>query len=676
MGHEYNEMINILSESINLTDSIPMPREGLIEEFEPIFADDYFNNSGYHLRMNDDIADSSVMLDIEESQHRADRYQYRRNFRRTNPPTQENMFCSYPRSTSNNFIANRPSARVGLSNVVIQSQPVTNQVQIELSSDSGDDEDNVALYLNSNRKRRVDYICNKKFVNNSQRQSNQSQVDADQNGENLQIVQLETDESGEINSTQNRGNEHNCNDTNSEQNIGNSSAEIECDCSNCNNLNLTQNKRKDVDLNKLCKLNKKHCKRNASKDQTNRNEPIAGPSRISSNNSSVVHQTVDSSGSDEEDDRVTINHIPQSDVLTAPELQLDCFSDTSSESSNDVIAIEPSNSTTMPVAYNSLNRNNSNDTTPLRSSHFRNRGYENEGSQPNYHIRPLMSINTPVSQIDNNRCPYSNFYQFSQNQRNNYSTNHSRLYPDARAPNAPDFGRNNVFNSGSSNNNGQNIGNSPGQTRSFGRWLNRGDNHYRRRYYGNSPRTMTYVPHQRLWHQQHIVQEMYRRFMSNNFEDNNRYHYNHGLSVNYNPQSFSPHHWHRRGYPVYPTPHAGSYPSRLFNSGLPDEDFSSIYVSSIRRYANRGATQETIENNTLSYKFTPVNESFESEKCSICLSPFEVDSYVRRLPCMHFYHRECIEQWLQLNSTCPICRIDIQKSRKYNLACSKSRTEV
>lgn len=30
MGHEYNDMIDILSESINLTESMPMAREGLM----------------------------------------------------------------------------------------------------------------------------------------------------------------------------------------------------------------------------------------------------------------------------------------------------------------------------------------------------------------------------------------------------------------------------------------------------------------------------------------------------------------------------------------------------------------------------------------------------------------------------------------------------------------------
>lgn len=52
-------------------------------------------------------------------------------------------------------------------------------------------------------------------------------------------------------------------------------------------------------------------------------QPLPGPSNVTQ--ASVAARTN--------------NQRIQSDVLTAPELQLDCFSDSSSNSSNDVIAI-------------------------------------------------------------------------------------------------------------------------------------------------------------------------------------------------------------------------------------------------------------------------------------------------------------------------------------------------
>ncbi|KAL5283244.1 RNF115.2 family protein [Megaselia abdita] len=43
-------------------------------------------------------------------------------------------------------------------------------------------------------------------------------------------------------------------------------------------------------------------------------------------------------------------------------------------------------------------------------------------------------------------------------------------------------------------------------------------------------------------------------------------------------------------------------------------------------------------------------------QCSVCWEDFVLNENVRKLPCMHCYHNNCIVKWLQLNGTCPICR--------------------
>lgn len=76
--------------------------------------------------------------------------------------------------------------------------------------------------------------------------------------------------------------------------------------------------------------------------------------------------------------------------------------------------------------------------------------------------------------------------------------------------------------------------------------------------------------------------------------------------------------------------------------------------------------QETIERNTLPHKYKRVRRQSElddddgGEKCTICLSLFEIENDVRRLPCMHLFHMDCVDQWLVTNKHCPICRVDIE----------------
>ncbi|CAI5465969.1 unnamed protein product [Closterium sp. Yama58-4] len=45
-----------------------------------------------------------------------------------------------------------------------------------------------------------------------------------------------------------------------------------------------------------------------------------------------------------------------------------------------------------------------------------------------------------------------------------------------------------------------------------------------------------------------------------------------------------------------------------------------------------------------------------SEQCTVCLEPFQEGEMVRLLPCLHQFHSQCIDQWLQRQANCPICK--------------------
>ncbi|XP_074310258.1 RING-H2 finger protein ATL70 [Silene latifolia] len=43
--------------------------------------------------------------------------------------------------------------------------------------------------------------------------------------------------------------------------------------------------------------------------------------------------------------------------------------------------------------------------------------------------------------------------------------------------------------------------------------------------------------------------------------------------------------------------------------------------------------------------------------CSICLGNYKGNDVIRELPeCMHVFHVKCIDPWLRLHPTCPLCR--------------------
>lgn len=44
------------------------------------------------------------------------------------------------------------------------------------------------------------------------------------------------------------------------------------------------------------------------------------------------------------------------------------------------------------------------------------------------------------------------------------------------------------------------------------------------------------------------------------------------------------------------------------------------------------------------------------EQCSICLDKFMLAELVKKLPCKHLYHEDCITPWLELRDSCPVCR--------------------
>lgn len=51
----------------------------------------------------------------------------------------------------------------------------------------------------------------------------------------------------------------------------------------------------------------------------------------------------------------------------------------------------------------------------------------------------------------------------------------------------------------------------------------------------------------------------------------------------------------------------------------------------------------------------------EGSVCTVCQE--SVTTATRLRACGHFFHASCIDQWLQMNPRCPVCRHDIREQR-------------
>ncbi|XP_020371302.2 E3 ubiquitin-protein ligase RNF165 [Rhincodon typus] len=127
----------------------------------------------------------------------------------------------------------------------------------------------------------------------------------------------------------------------------------------------------------------------------------------------------------------------------------------------------------------------------------------------------------------------------------------------------------------------------------------------------------------------------------------------------------------------YPYPHLHLLALQGLNGGRQSPAVRESYEELLQLEdrlgtVNRGAVQNVIERCTFPHKYKkrmqqnlkePKEDEEETdfdEKCTICLCMLEEGEDVRRLPCMHLFHRVCVDQWLATSKKCPICRVDIE----------------
>ena len=75
---------------------------------------------------------------------------------------------------------------------------------------------------------------------------------------------------------------------------------------------------------------------------------------------------------------------------------------------------------------------------------------------------------------------------------------------------------------------------------------------------------------------------------------------------------------------------------------------------------NDGNMSQAVISNLMKTQFNP--EVFKQmSECAICTVEFTNDDEITPLPCNtnHYFHTECIEQWMKQKTECPMCRAKI-----------------
>lgn len=71
------------------------------------------------------------------------------------------------------------------------------------------------------------------------------------------------------------------------------------------------------------------------------------------------------------------------------------------------------------------------------------------------------------------------------------------------------------------------------------------------------------------------------------------------------------------------------------------------------RYGTPPAEKEAVE------AMPTVTIEEKSIQCWVCLEEFEKGTEAREMPCKHRFHGDCILPWLELHSSCPVCRYQL-----------------
>jgi len=89
------------------------------------------------------------------------------------------------------------------------------------------------------------------------------------------------------------------------------------------------------------------------------------------------------------------------------------------------------------------------------------------------------------------------------------------------------------------------------------------------------------------------------------------------------------------------------------------EEPSYEFLSSLDRTVAKKNCASKKEISALPVRRITMGDVKEDKCCAICLCDFELGERVKTLPCSHYFHVQCIGEWLRVNKICPVDRKNI-----------------
>ncbi|PIA54272.1 hypothetical protein AQUCO_00900666v1 [Aquilegia coerulea] len=103
---------------------------------------------------------------------------------------------------------------------------------------------------------------------------------------------------------------------------------------------------------------------------------------------------------------------------------------------------------------------------------------------------------------------------------------------------------------------------------------------------------------------------------------------------------------------------ASFFCNRAFTSPIQPRQRSSVFLNNPSIGIEIGLDETTIRSYpTVLYSQATLDNKNTTSCCSICLSDYKNTDMLRLLPdCGHLFHVKCVDPWLRLHPTCPVCR--------------------